>query len=156
MGAEVPTRPRARYPQRVRALGLVGTSAPMPVSEELLSAAAANDPAAFTKLAEWGYANPDHPSLPQTLQIFRNSAPGVLHRDLDACNRYQQALENAAMVRCPVWVVLGEWDRLTPVRNTEPLVKTLSSPEVEIIPEVGHTLMEEAPEALRRALKPLL
>lgn len=155
MGSLVALDCAARYPQRIRALGLVGTSAPMPVSQDLLDLAAANDPAAFEMLAEWGYADPKHPGLEETLRIFQSCAPGILYNDLDACNRYQHALERAAAVDCPVAMILGEWDRLTPVRNAEILVGALPSPEVDIITEVGHTLMAEAPEALIRALEKL-
>ena len=156
MGSLVALDCAARYPQRIRALGLVGTSAPMPVSQDLLDLAAANDPTAFEMLAEWGYANPDHPQLQETLRIFQSSAPGVLYTDLDACNRYKHSLERAAQIECPVAMILGEWDRLTPVRNAEFLVNALPSPEVDIITEVGHTLMAEAPESLIEALEKLL
>lgn len=155
MGSLVTLDCAARHPRRIRALALAGTSAPMPVSQELLDAAAANDPVAFEMLAEWGYADPQHPGRKETLRIFQSCAPGILHNDLDACNRYQHALERAAKIECPVAMILGEWDRLTPVRNTESLINALPSPEVHIIPEVGHTLMAEAPEALIRALEKL-
>ena len=37
----------ARHPARVRTIALVGSTAPMPVADAILDAAAANDPAAF-------------------------------------------------------------------------------------------------------------
>jgi len=155
----------ARHPDRVRAIVLVGSTAPMPVSDAILDAAAANDPAAFNMLTEYGYSkrhlyggnsNPGMWMVGSTLRLFERSRPGVLHADMNACNEYQAGLERAATVQCPVLTVLGNNDRLTPVRSTQPLLDALPSPEVRILDGAGHTLMTEAPNALLDALKEAL
>jgi pimeloyl-ACP methyl ester carboxylesterase len=151
----------ARHPDRVRAIALVGCTTPMPVSDAILDAAAANDHAAFNMLTEYGYSkrhlyggnsNPGMWMVGGTLRLFERSRPGVLHADMSACNNYQEGLTRAATVKCPVLVVLGESDRLTPVRSTQPLLDALPSPEVRILKGAGHTLMSEAPNALLDAL----
>ena len=155
----------ARHPDRVRALVLVGSTAPMPVSDAILDAAAANDHAAFDMLTEWGYSkrhlyggnsNPGMWMVGSTLRLFERSRPGVLHADMNACNRYQAGLARATQVTCPVLVVLGESDRLTPVRGTRPLLDALPAPRVEILQEAGHTLMVEATNPLLDALRTTL
>ena len=155
----------ARYPDRVRALAMVGTTVPMPVSEAILEASARNDHAAFEMLTQWGYSkrhqyggnrNPGIWMLGATLHLFERSRPGVLHADMSACNDYQAGLERAAQVQCPVLLVLGDSDRLTPVRSTRALIDALNAPEVRVLPGAGHTLMSEAPNALLDALREVL
>jgi pimeloyl-ACP methyl ester carboxylesterase len=155
----------ARHPDRVRALVLVGTTAPMPVSDAILDAAAANDHAAFDMLTEWGYSkrhlyggnsNPGMWMVGSTLRLYERSGPGVLHADMNACNQYQGGLECAATVQCPVLAVLGQGDRLTPVRGTQGLLDALPDPRVRIFEGAGHSLMTEAPNALLDALKEVL
>ncbi|MDH4041874.1 MAG: alpha/beta hydrolase, partial [Gammaproteobacteria bacterium] len=62
----------------------------------------------------------------------------------------------AAAVQCPVLMVLGREDRLTPVRSTDALRAALPSPDVRILEGAGHTLMVEAPNALLDALHAVL
>ena len=155
----------ARHPDRVRALALVGSTAPMPVSDAILEAAAANQHSAFDMLTQWGYSkrhlyggnsNPGMWMVGGTLRLFERSRPGVLYVDMNACNQYQAGLERAAMVQCPVLAVLGKGDRLTPVRGSQPLLSALPSPDLRIIEDSGHTLMTEAPNALLDALVEVL
>ena len=155
----------ARHPSRVRAIALVGTTAPMPVSDAILDAAAANDPAAFNMLTEYGYSkrhlyggnsNPGMWMVGSTLRLFERSQPGVLHTDMSACNNYQQGVNRAGQVKCPVLVVMGDGDRLTPLRSAKELLAALPSPTLRVLQGAGHTLMTEAPNELLDALKEAL
>ncbi len=151
----------ARHPSRIRALALVATTAPMPVSDAILDAAASNDHAAFDLLTQWGYSkrhqlggngNPGMWMIGSTLRLFERSQPGVLHADMQACNEYHGGLERAEDIRCPVLVVLGQQDRLTPLRGCQPLLDALPSPDVRVIANCGHTIMVEATNELQDAL----
>ena len=155
----------ARHPDRVRAIALVGTTSPMPVSDAILEAAAADDPAAFNMLTEYGYSkrhlyggnsNPGMWMVGSTLRLFERSSPGVLHADMNACNNYQHGIDRAGQVKCPVLVVMGDGDRLTPLRSAKELLAALPSPRLHVLPGAGHTLMTEAPNALLDALKEAL
>ena len=155
----------ARHPDKVRAIALVGTTSPMPVSDAILEAAAADDPAAFNMLTEYGYSkrhlyggnsNPGMWMVGSTLRLFERSRPGVLHADMTACNNYQHGLDRASQVRCPVLVVMGDGDRLTPLRSAKELLAALPSPTLRTLPGAGHTLMAEAPNELLHALKEAL
>lgn len=165
LGSLVALDAAARHPSRVRALALVGSTAPMPVSDAILADSAANRRAAFDMLTLWGYSkrhqyggnsNPGMWMLGSTLRLFERSRPGVLGADMRACNDYAQGLERATSVRCPVLMVLGAEDRLTPPRSSKALINALPTPDVRILPGSGHTLMTEAPNALLDALKAVL
>ena len=155
----------ARHPQRVRAIALVGTTSPMPVSDAILDAAKENDHAAFDMLTQWGYSkrhqyggnrNSGIWMVGNTLRLYERAGPGVLYNDMKACNDYTSGLERAPQVQCPAVMILGEEDRLTPVRGTGPLQKALASAEVVVLPGAGHSIMVEEPNALLDALHKVL
>lgn len=155
----------SRFPGRVRALAMVGTTAPMPVSDAILTAAYADDHAAFDMLTQWGFSsrhqyggnlNPGIWMIGNTLRLYERSKPGVLHADMAACNNYTTGLERAAAVQCPVLMVLGDKDRLTPIRSTRNLQDALPSPTVVCLAGAGHSLMAEAPNSLLDALHKVL
>ena len=165
LGSIVALDAAARHPERVRAIALVGTTAPMPVSQAILDAAAADAPEAFHMLTEFGFSrrhlyggssNPGMWMAGASLRLQQRSAPGVLHADMNACNNYDSGLQRAAQVSCPVLVVAGDGDRLTPLRGAQPLLAALPSPVVRVLRGSGHSLMSEAPNALLAALRALL
>lgn len=162
MGSLVALDAAARHPGRIRALACIGTTAPMPVSDAILDASAADDHAAFDMLTQYGYSkrhlyggnrNPGMWMIGGTLSLFERSGPGVLHADMKACNNYSAGLERAATVQCPTLVVLGREDRLTPVRGTRPLQEALPDADIRILDGSGHTLMVEATNPLLDALR---
>ena len=51
------------------------------------------------------------------LRLLERSRPGVLHADLKACNGYTLGVARAGRVTCPVLLVLGERDAMTPPRG---------------------------------------
>jgi pimeloyl-ACP methyl ester carboxylesterase len=155
----------ARHQDKARAIALVGSTAPMPVSDAILDASAANDHAAFDMLTQWGYSkrhlyggnlNPGMWMVGGTLRLYERSRPGVLNADMTACNNFQAGLERAAAVQCPVLAVLGREDRLTPVRGTRDLMAALPQPDIRVLDGAGHTLMVEATNPLLDALRSTL
>ena len=155
----------ARHPDRVRALALVGSTAPMPVSDAILEAARCNDHAAIDMLTQWGYSkrhqfggnsNPGIWMIGATLRLFERTPENVLFADMNACNAYTEGLQRASLVQCPALAVLGEDDRLTPVRGSANLMQALAGVDTRVLPGAGHTMMVEAPNALLDALKSLL
>jgi pimeloyl-ACP methyl ester carboxylesterase len=108
----------------------------------------------------WGHAaqvplganpNPGMWMYGDALARLARLAPGVLYNDLRACNDYASGLESAAKVQCPVLMVLGKRDVMTPIRGTKELVAALKA-KTAIVDLSGHTLMAEAPDATLDAL----
>jgi pimeloyl-ACP methyl ester carboxylesterase len=63
----------------------------------------------------------------------------VLARDLEACDRHR--FGNLGDIRCPVAVVAGEGDRMTPARAARDLVDALPDARLVVMPGVGHDLV---------------
>jgi pimeloyl-ACP methyl ester carboxylesterase len=161
MGALVALEAAARHASRVRALGLLGIAATMPVHPKLLEAAAANDPAAGAMIVEWGFGaraqigGATAPGAWMTgsgAQLLARSRPGVLSADLAACNAYQGAAAAAATLACPTLYLLGAGDRMTPAKAAQALIAVTKNAAVTLLPETGHMAMVERPDAALDAL----
>ena len=151
----------ARRPERANGLVLVGTAAPMPVTDALLDPARANEHLALDLVTLWGHSPKAHvggfsaPGMWMTgggLRLVERAAPGVLFSDLSACNDYAEGLERARRIRCPVLLVLGERDAMTPARAARELEAALPVSRRLIVRHGGHQLMSERPNQVLDAL----
>ena len=168
MGSLVALDFAARYPARVLGAALVATAVPMVVSEALLDAALNREQEAIGLVNRWSHATiAAKPSCPgpgfwlhgvnQRLmeRVSARGEPHLFHTDFAACNGYAQGLDRAAQVRCPVRLVLGAKDMMTPARATRALVdalKAAGAPVDRVTLDAGHALMSEQPDATLDAL----
>jgi pimeloyl-ACP methyl ester carboxylesterase len=155
----------ARHPNRVQRIALLGPSVPMPVSEVLFEAARRDDHAAFEMINGWSFSPADQlggnrmPGVWMTgssMRLMERSRPGVLHVDLVACNSYADGLTAAGKVRCPALVIIGQRDQMTLPKNARALITALTDKQVVTIPDCGHSLMTEAPDAVLDELRRFL
>jgi pimeloyl-ACP methyl ester carboxylesterase len=142
----------ARHPERVRTIALVGSTLPMLVSEGLLEAAKNNRHEAIDMLTIWGFSKsaqlggsptPGHWMLGGGQRLMERARPGVIYADLNACNEYTAGLDQAATVRCPALLILGERDILTPPRTASRLAGILPEAETVILEGCGHAMLAE-------------
>lgn len=161
MGALVALEAANRRPERIERIACIGVGYPMKVSEAFLDAARRNDPTAFDMETIWGHAaqvplagnpNPGMWMYGDVLARLGRLAPGVLYSDLKACNEYTSDFAN---VRCPVLLILGRRDVMTPPRAAS-LLQKLPTARTELVELSGHSLMAEAPDATLDALIPFL
>jgi pimeloyl-ACP methyl ester carboxylesterase len=157
LGSLVAIAAAARHPHRVRAIALVGTTVPMPVSDFLLERAKENKHEAIEMLNFWGFsksaqlggnATPGNWMLGSGLRLMEKAGPGVIYADLVACNEYLEGMEHAKTVECPALLILGERDMLTPVRSAMNLADALPNAERVVLEGSGHALLAERPDAV--------
>ena len=157
LGSLVAIAAAARHPHRVRAIALVGTTVPMPVSDYLLERAKENKHEAIEMLNFWGFsksaqlggnATPGNWMLGSGLRLMEKAKPGVIYADLVACNEYREGMEHARNVECPALLILGERDMLTPVRSAMGLADALPNAEKVVLEGSGHALLAERPDTV--------
>jgi len=165
MGSLIALKFAARHPHHCRALALLGTSAPMPVSDELLDAALRNHPDAIAMLNLWGHGKPAHLNgnpnpgmwrLGGGQQLLERAADGVIHNDLLACHRYANGLEHAAKVQCPTLFILGQRDLMTPPRNSRPMTERMPKSRSLLLKNCGHSMLSERPNEVLEGLRSIL
>jgi pimeloyl-ACP methyl ester carboxylesterase len=169
MGSLIALEAAAQAPERAWHLALLATAAPMRVSDALL-ATAEQQPVKAMKMvnvfshsslaAAPGYPGPGswlhgaNQALMERTQAGWRGDDGTgnlfLH-DFRLCNDYDGALAAAARVRCPVTVVAGSRDQMTPAKAGTALAQALKASSFTL--PCGHALMQEDPEGLRSLLQ---
>ena len=158
MGSLVAYQFAVTAPERCRALALLGTSAPMPVTEPLLSAARDNHHAAIDMANTWSHstgtlganANPGIWMLGTGERLLERAAPGVFHADLKACDAFTAPSET--FVGCPCLVIAGDDDMMTPARAGLDVAASLPDARTVRLPGCGHAMLNERPNEVLDAL----
>jgi len=165
LGALVALEAASRFPSRISRIALLGPAVPMTVSEALLDAARADDHAAFELIAGWSHSAgkqlggnpvPGMWMMGSALRLMERSRSGALHVDLRACNEYTNGIAAAAAVRCPALLIVGARDLMAPPRAAQGLVDALAEKRVVMLPDCGHAMMAEQPDAVLDALAAFL
>lgn len=155
MGTLVALETAVRHADRVRAVAMVGTSVPMPVSDALLDNASEDKHLALDMLTLWGHSRAAHLGGNSTpgmwmlgggIRLLERAGPGVVYNDLQACADYSRGLNNAATVSCPVLLILGQRDAMTPARAAVDVSKALPNAETVVMEGSGHALLSERPD----------
>lgn len=168
MGSLIALEAAGRAPERCSALVMIGTTFPMKVSDALLSTAREAPLRAMAMVNAWSISS--HASKPGfpgpgswlhggNLALMRRtqaaaSHPNLFLHDFEVCNRYAGGLLAAARVDCPVTMVLGRHDQMTPPRTTRDLAALLKA-RISTL-ECGHHQLAETPDALLTALRAAL
>ncbi len=168
MGSLIALEATARAPERVSCLVMVGTAYPMKVSDALLATANDEPHKAIDMVNTFSHsthaAKPSYPGpgtwlhgasrmLMQTIQR-RSSEGNLFAHDFKLCNAYAGGLHAAARVTCPVSLILGQRDQMTPPKATRDLASALKARTITV--PAGHAIMQEAPEATLKALREAL
>ncbi len=165
MGSLAVLEAAGRHPERVAKLALLAPAVPMRVADALLEASSRDDHAAFEFINGWSFSPSDQlgsnpfPGVWMTgnaMRLMERCRGGVLHADLLACHTYADGLARAADVQCPSLVVLGQRDQMAAPKNANGLIEALAERRVLTIPDCGHSLMVEAPDAVLDALRAFL
>jgi len=161
MGSLIGLEVAARYPGNVSRLVMVGTAVPMPVSDALLKASAANDHVAYEMINLFAHSPraqiggnrvPGAWMTGNSMRLMERSGDGVLHADFTACNDYSGGMEAAKKVRCPVLLILGQRDLMTPPRAAREAAAMFHEARTVLLNGTGHSLMSEQPDAVLDAL----
>lgn len=152
----------ARYPDRVSRLSLIATALAIPVNDALLDLAKNKEPAAIEAMTDWGHGvdghSHDHTMPGQNhlnfgVQLMRANETGALYADLNACVDYTGGQDAAAKVKCPSQMILGQRDKMTPMKFGLKAAEALGTSDVTVVPNAGHMLPSERPLEINKALR---
>ncbi len=163
MGSFIALELARHHADQVSSLILMGTAIGMPVHPELLQASEDQLDRAAALMASWAHAKPAHIGLNPTPGLWmlggaralvENSAPGALTTDFTACANYQDAAEAAAAITCPIEVVVGLGDKMTPPKAAAKLIEAMNQDRLTVteLADVGHMMMLENPRSTREIL----
>lgn len=161
MGALPVLEAAARHGRRVERAVLIAVALPMAVAGPLLDHARADSPAAWDMVTFWGHGRQAQiggntaPGIWMTgnaRRLLQRGAKGVLYNDMRACDDYRNGLDAAAATACPVTLVLGDADAMTPPKGARALLQALPDGRLTMLKGCGHMAMAEKPNETLDAL----
>ncbi len=153
-------------PHQVQSLALLGTSVPMPVGQALLDATAGAPMQAIHQINAWSHRpsvsayrssnpgfNPIATGSALMARMAQRHGTGVLVSDFTACNAYTAGLERANKVSVPTLIMNGLNDVMTQAKAARNLASLISNARLTLLPDCGHALMAEQPDAVLSELR---
>ncbi len=151
LGSAVALRLAVDHPSLVRRLVLIGAGARLRVLPSLLDAAKTNPAATMREMVDMGFAQRHHDEAKRYYDALLPVAPGIIRRDLTACDRFD-IMEELGHISQAALLITGEEDRLTPPKYAHYLQEHLASAQLRLLPGAGHYVAVEAPDALAEEL----
>ena len=151
----------ARHPELARCLVLLGTSTPMPVTDQLLSAAEANEHDGIDMTNIWslsdialtgGNSDPGRCMTMSGQRLLERSGDGVLFTDLNACDAFGDAESYLPEVRQPTLIISGRQDKMTSPLKAQAVSEQIRDSRLVELDSCGHSMMIEQPNAVLDAL----
>jgi pimeloyl-ACP methyl ester carboxylesterase len=158
MGGAIALTLAYNHTEHVVGLGLFATGARLRVSPLILENAsnAVSFPAAVETITAYAFSSQADKRLVELAsKRMLETRPSVLHGDFLACDAFD-LIETVPEIDLPTLVLCGEDDQLTPLRFSQYLADQMSNTQLEVIPNAGHMVMLEKPQAVASALTEFL
>ena len=149
MGGAIALDYALRYPGDLAGLVLIGTGARLRVHPDYLNRCLDERQWRAEAPAYYEAINPQ--LAPRLAARALQSGPMVERNDLSACDQFD-VMARVREIALPALVIVGADDIMTPVRYSEYLGRELPDAEVVVIPNSGHFVTLEQPEAVNAAV----
>ncbi len=152
LGGAVALMMGLEYGSALGGLILIGTGARLRVQSATLDEARDTPEQARLRLSQLCVAQVNIATVPQAIiQELPMPGPTILYRDLAACNRFD-ITSRLYEIHLPTLIICGMDDVMTPVKYSEYLHRQIAGSMLHIIPDAGHYVMREQPEAVNTAI----
>ena len=136
------------HPEHVLGLALIGTGPHLPVNPVLLDGLASDPEAMLARIAGWSLARDVDPRLLAECQRrMATVSPAVAETQFRACAAFDLRGRRAPS-SVPARALVGAQDRMTPPPLVESLQDVWPGITVEVVPQAGHLVMLEQPDAV--------
>jgi pimeloyl-ACP methyl ester carboxylesterase len=153
MGGAIVLTLALTHPEIVKGIVLVGTGARLRVLPAILNGLKNNFEETVQKIIRFAYSRKASAELiEQGIRQLMDCRSDVLHGDFLACDRFDLSKEVERII-LPTLVICGDKDELTPIKYSEFLHHRIKGSKLEIVPDAGHMVMMEAPEAFNGKIK---
>jgi pimeloyl-ACP methyl ester carboxylesterase len=156
LGSAITLKIALSQPAWLRAIGLVGAGARLRVLPALLEDLEKNPQTVLAMLGDLCVSPSSSPEVREAVREKLLSArPDVVHKDLKACDGFD-VMNSIKEISVPAWIIVGEDDKLTPVKYAHFLEREIPDTSFSIVPGAGHLVMIEQPQAFNNSLSQFL
>lgn len=161
MGSLIAINYAARYPDSLRALAVLGTSIPMPVTDSLLLAAKSNSHDAIDMANTWSHSysaqlggneSPGINMMMSGQRLLERASDDIFYTDLNACNEFTEVAELARRISVETLVIIGEQDRMTAAAKALEVARNIKQCSIRKLSRCGHAMLAERPNEILDAL----
>jgi len=147
MGGAISQTFALKYRNYLKGVILIGTGARLRVKKEILEGTLRGE-----SYANNAYSDKTDPLLiKEAERDFHKTDPQVRHDDFYACDNFD-VMDQISLINLPTLIICGEDDKLTPVKYSQFLHSKIKNSVLKIVPEAGHMVMWEKPEAVNEAI----
>lgn len=137
-------------PEWLAGLGIVGGGARLKVLPAFLEGLAKGSENSLESFAGFAVSEGASEQVKgNVLEKLRSAPPGTLVGDLTACNEFD-VLDRISAIDLPTCIVVGENDRLTPVKYSKFISDRVKGSQMSVVPNAGHLVMIEQPDEFNR------
>jgi pimeloyl-ACP methyl ester carboxylesterase len=158
MGGAIALWIAIHHPDRLRGLILMGTGASLPVNLSLIEELTSPQgyPNAVDNICRWSFSPQTESKLIDNVrkQMLKNR-PTVMQGDFRACDAYDLT-DQLDQVQTPTLILVGEQDKMTPLRFSEELAEGISGSKLKVIPRAGHMVVLEQSERVTEWIRSFL
>lgn len=165
MGSLIALETAARRNEKFSHLLLLATAVPMRVGQPLLDACEANLQSSRDMVAIFGHAYQSRLGgnpiaginvVNAALALMAQAGDGVMYRDMLSCHQYEGGLQAASAITAHTTLILGDEDRMTPVKAARALAdalgRTRPTSSSIVLDGCGHMMLAEQPEETLQAM----
>lgn len=139
-------------PELARGLILACTGSRLKVLPAILEGLAADFMGTVKLVVQYAYGpSPDPRTLELGVQAMAACPPEVVLGDFTACDHFDVS-ERLGEIILPTLCLVGEYDKLTPLKYAQRLAGGIGGAELVVVPGAGHTAHIEQPAAFNQAV----
>lgn len=141
------------FPERVAGLVLVGTGARLRVTPAILDSIREDLERAVDVIAQFAWGpGADRELVRREREMMLEAGPDVLYADFVACDTFD-VMARLGEIVVPALVVVGDADRLTPVKYARYLADHIPQAELVVLEGAGHMVALERPSEVAEAVE---
>lgn len=153
MGGAIAMLLALTYPELLEGLVLVATGARLRVLPEILDGLLKDKEAALRRITGLAFSSKSHPALVENgFNEMMKCKKEVIYSDFSSCEEFS-LMGRVKEINTSTLILCGEDDLLTPPKFSEYLKAEIPDSKLVRVPDAGHILMVEKPDAVNKAIE---
>ncbi len=153
MGGAIVQTLALTHAEAIKGIVLVGTGARLKVLPLFLDGIKNNFDETVQKINQFSYSRKATAVLIEKgVSGMRQCRAEIIYGDFLACDRFD-IMKDIERINLPTLILCGEDDQLTPVKYSQFLQSRIKGSKLEILPNAGHMVMMESPQAFNEKIK---